>query len=38
MFPDYEDIDPMYGTLADFDKMASEAKKAQHPASSSTSL
>ncbi len=24
---DYEDIDPMYGTLADFDAMASEAKK-----------
>lgn len=24
---DYEDIDPMYGTLADFDVMASEAKK-----------
>ena len=24
---DYEDIDPMYGTLADFDNLASEAKK-----------
>jgi alpha-glucosidase len=24
---DYEDIDPMYGTLADFDRLASEAKK-----------
>ncbi|MGA8272044.1 MAG: alpha-glucosidase [Candidatus Sulfotelmatobacter sp.] len=24
---DYEDIDPMYGTLADFDYLASEAKK-----------
>src|SRR5438876_5787168 len=24
---DYENIDPMYGTLADFDTMASEAKK-----------
>jgi len=24
---DYEDIDPMYGTLADFDTLASEAKK-----------
>ena len=24
---DYEDIDPMYGTLADFDVLASEAKK-----------
>jgi alpha-glucosidase len=24
---DYENIDPMYGTLADFDKLASEAKK-----------
>jgi alpha-glucosidase len=24
---DYEDIDPMYGTLADFDHLASEAKK-----------
>jgi len=24
---DYENIDPMYGTLADFDRLASEAKK-----------
>ena len=24
---DYENIDPMYGTLADFDKLASDAKK-----------
>ena len=24
---DYDNIDPMYGTLADFDKLASEAKK-----------
>jgi alpha-glucosidase len=24
---DYEDIDPMYGTLADFDRLVSEAKK-----------
>ena len=24
---DYENIDPMYGTLADFDKLAAEAKK-----------
>ena len=24
---DYENIDPMYGTLADFDTLASEAKK-----------
>ena len=24
---DYEDIDPMYGTLADFDNLVSEAKK-----------
>ena len=24
---DYENIDPMYGTLADFDNLASEAKK-----------
>jgi alpha-glucosidase len=24
---DYEDIDPMYGTLADFDKLANEARK-----------
>src|SRR6476661_8029389 len=24
---DYENIDPMYGTLADFDKLAVEAKK-----------
>ncbi len=28
---DYLNIDPMYGTLADFDKLASEAQEAQHP-------
>src|SRR5438876_815039 len=30
---DYQDIDPMYGTLADFDRMASEGTTAAWPAS-----
>ena len=28
---DYENIDPMYGTLNDFDRMVAEGKKARHP-------
>ena len=28
---DYENIDPQYGTLADFDRLVAEAKQARHP-------
>ena len=28
---DYRDIDPQYGTLADFDRLVAEAKKARGP-------
>jgi len=28
---DYEAIDPMYGTMKDFDRLVAEAKKTQHP-------